>query len=291
MDADLDLLLIAVYCTADDLLPAKAANARRRIADAEVITLCIAQAMLGVASDERFLAAARHRLSHLFPALPERSAFHKRRLRLSDVIEGLIAEFARHSPGFVDDVLLVDSTPVECARSLETARRSRLGDAADYGYCASHSRLFWGFRLHALFAMDGTPRGLALTSPKIDEKTVCLQMVARCERQPGQMLILIGDKNFRGRQFETDLAALDASIHRPRRKDERGRGPHLAPIRQRIESIFWTAKDILGLERHGARTLDNLRVRLVTRFAALAAAVALNHRLDRPTRSLACYTT
>jgi hypothetical protein len=207
MDADLDLLLIAVYCTADDLLPAKAANARRRIADAEVITLCIAQAMLGVASDERFLAAARHRLSHLFPALPERSAFHKRRLRLSDVIEGLIAEFARHSPGFVDDVLLVDSTPVECARSLETARRSRLGDAADYGYCASHSRLFWGFRLHALFAMDGTPRGLALTSPKIDEKTVCLQMVARCERQPGQMLILIGDKNFRGRQFETDLAA------------------------------------------------------------------------------------
>ena len=291
MDADLDLLLIAVYCTADDLLPAKAANARRRIADAEVITLCIAQAMLGVASDERFLAAACHRLSHLFPALPERSAFHKRRLRLSDVIEGLIAEFARHSAGFVDDVLLVDSTPVECARSLETARRSRLGDAADYGYCASHSRLFWGFRLHALFAMDGTPRGLALTSPKIDEKTVCLQMVARCQRQPGQMLILIGDKNFRGRQFETDLAALDATIHRPRRTDERGRGPHLAPIRQRIESIFWTAKDILGLERHGARTLDNLRVRLITRFAALAAAVALNHRLHRPTRSLACYTT
>jgi len=291
MDADLDLLLIAVYCTADDLLPAKAANAKRRITDAEVITLCIAQALLGVSSDERFLAAARRRLAHLFPALPERSAYHKRRLRLSSTIEALIAEFARHSPGFCDDVLLVDSTPVECARSLETARRSQLADAADYGYCASHSRLFWGFRLHALFAIDGTPRALALTSPKIDEKLVCLQMVARCERQPGQMLILIGDKNFRGRQFEADLHALDASIHRPRRKDERGRGPHLAPIRQRIESIFWTAKDILGLERHGARTLNNLRVRLAMRFAALAAAVALNHRLGRPTRSLACYTT
>jgi len=291
MDADLDLLLIAVYCTVDDLLPEKAANARRRITDAEVITLCIAQAMLDCRSDEQFLAVAARRLVHLFPALPERSAFHKRRLRLSGVIEALIAEFARNSPGFYDDVLLVDSTPVECARSLETTRRSQLGDAADYGYCASHSRLFWGFRLHALFAMDGTPRALALTSPKIDEKTVCLQMVARCERQPGQMLILIGDKNFRGKDFEADLAALEAQIHRPRRKDEKGRGPHLAPIRQRIESIFWTAKDILGLERHRARTLDNLRVRLVTRFAALAAAVALNHRLGRPSRSLACYTT
>jgi hypothetical protein len=77
--------------------------------------------------------------------------------------------------------------------------------------------------------MDGTPRALALTSPKLDEKLVCLQMVARCERLPGQMLILIGDKNFRGKDFESDLETLDAKIMRPRRKDEPGRGPHLAP--------------------------------------------------------------
>jgi hypothetical protein len=118
-----------------------------------------------------------------------------------------------------------------------------------------------------------------------------LQTVARCERQPGQILILIGDKNFRGSQFEADLAALDATIQRPRRKDEQGHGPHLAPIRQRIESIFQTCKDILTLQRHGARTLENLRVRLATRFAALAAAIALNHRLRRPNRSIVSYTT
>jgi len=247
--------------------------------------------MLGISSDERFLALADRRLAHLFPRLPERSAYHKRRLRLSGVLEALITEFARHSPGFYDDVALVDSTPVECARSVETTRPSQLADAADYGYCASHSRLFWALRLHAIFALDGTPRALALTSPKVNEKTVCLQLLARCQRQPGQRLILIGDKNFRGKDFQTDLAALDATIHRPRRNDQRGRGPHLAPIRQRIESIFWSAKDILGLERHGARTLHNLFVRIATRFAALAAAVALNHRLGRPSRSLACYTT
>jgi hypothetical protein len=298
MDADLDLLLIAVYCTVDDLLPKRQANARRRISDAEVITLSLAQAVMGIPSDPRFLAVAARRLRHLFPRLPERTAFHKRRLRLSAVIERLISEFARHSPGFYDQLLLVDSTPVECARSRETVKRGgvssltdALANAADYGYCASHSRFFWGFRLHALFAVDGTPRALALTSPKVDEKLVCVQMVARCERQPGQMLILIGDKNFRGKDFEAELAALDATIHRPRRKDERGRGPHLAPIRQRIESIFQTCKDIFTLERHGARTLENLRVRLATRFMALAAAIALNHRLGRPSRSLACYTT
>jgi Transposase DDE domain len=297
MDADLDLLLIAVYCMADDFLPQRPGNARRKISDAELVTLCIAQAMMGVPSDARFLRSARRQLGHLFPHLPERTAFHKRRLRLSGVIEALIREFARHSPGFYDDLLLVDSTPVECARSRETVKRGgsssladALANAADYGYCASHSRFFWGFRLHAIFALDGTPRALALTSPKIDERLVCVALIARCERQPGQMLVLIGDKNFRGKDFEAELAALDAVIMRPRRKDEPGRGPHLAPIRQRIESIFQTCKDIFTLERHGARTLENLRVRLATRFAALAAGIALNHRLGRPSRSLACYT-
>lgn len=297
MDADLDLLLTAVYCMADDFLPEGQRNVKRRVTDAEIVTLCVAQAIMGIPSDPRFVAVADKRLRHLFPTIPTRDAFHKRRLRLSGQIEALIAHFARQSPGFFDDLLLVDSTPVECARSRETVKRGgacslaeALTDAADYGYCASHSRFFFGFRLHALFAPDGTPRALALTSPKIDERLVCVQLVARCERQPGQTLILIGDKNFRGKDFETELAKLDAHIMRPKRKDEPGRGPHLAPIRQRIESIFWTCKDILTLERHGARTLRNLRVCLCARFAALAAAIALNHQLGRPSRSLANYT-
>jgi len=35
MDADLDLLLTAVYVTADDLLPEKPKNAKRSVTDAE----------------------------------------------------------------------------------------------------------------------------------------------------------------------------------------------------------------------------------------------------------------
>lgn len=74
--------------------------------------------------------------------------------------------FAADCPGFDDDLVLVDPTPVECARRVETTRRSQLADAADYGCCASHLRYFWSFRLHGLFALDGTPRALILTSPK-----------------------------------------------------------------------------------------------------------------------------
>ena len=71
MLADLDLLLIAVFCTADDLLPERAKNARRMLTDAEVVTLCVAQAIMGIPSDARFLKVARKQLAHLFPRLPE----------------------------------------------------------------------------------------------------------------------------------------------------------------------------------------------------------------------------
>lgn len=294
MLADLDLLLIYVFCIADDLLPKRPENARRSLTDAEVVTLCVAQSIMGITSDQRFARTAIKRLGHLFPALTKRSGFHKRRDRLSDTIEALIATFASRSPGWQDDLLLVDSTPIECARSRETVKRagaSSLGgaiaDAADYGYCASHSRYFWGMRLHTLMAPDGTPRAIALTSPKASERDVCLQLLARVNRH-GPVTV-IGDKGYAGRQFERDAQALGALIVRPRRKDELGKGPHLAPIRQRIESIYWTTKDILTLERHGARTLHGLRARIASRFLALAAAISLNHQLGRPPRALADY--
>lgn len=294
MLADLDLLLTAVFCTADDLLPEGKKNARRRLTDAEVITLCVAQSIMGISSDERFTKIARRRLGHLFPGLTKRSGFHRRRDRLAETIEALTAAFASRSPGYYDDLLLADSTPVECARSRETVKRSGsscLGDAianaADYGYCASHSRWFWGLRLHTLMAPDGTPRAMALTSPKEGEREVCLRLLARVNRS-GPLTVL-GDKGYAGADFEADAAELGARVVRPRRKDEDGGGPHLAPLRQRIESIYWTAKDILGLERHGARTLRGLRVRIASRFLALAAAISLNHELGRPSRALVDY--
>ena len=286
MDADLDTLCTVIYVTADDLLPEAKDNARRRCSDAEIVTLCVAQAIMGIPSDRRFLAAAAKRLAHLFPQLPDQPAYWKRRRRLADAIEWLMGVFASTSPGFADDLLLVDSTPVPCAASRETVKRSALGEAAGYGYCAAHSRHYWGFRLHLLAAPDGTPRALALADPRRGEREVALELLERVARG-GEVLIC--DKGYAGREFAAGAAELDVLVVRPVRKDEAGRGPHLAPIRQRIESIFWTCKDLLTLERHGARTLAGLRERIVQRFLCLAACISLNHRLGRPSRALVDY--
>jgi transposase len=287
MLADLDLLLTAVFCTADDLLPERAKNARRRVTDAEVVTLAVAQAIMGVSSDDRFLRLARRTLGGLFPQLPKQPGYHKRRARLTETIEWLIGVFAQRSPGYHDDLVLLDSTPVECARSVETVRRSALSDAAGYGYCRSHSRWFFGFRLHLVAAPDGTPRAAILAPADQQERDIALRLLPRA-LHGGELVI--ADKGYAGAEFEQAVREMGATLLRPARKDEPANGLHLSGIRQRIESIFWTCKDLLGLERHGARTLTNLRARIATRLLALAAAVWLNHTLGRASRSLITYT-
>lgn len=52
---------------------------------------------------------------------------------------------------------------MECGRSRETVERSGLAGWAD---CASHSRFFWGLRLHMVCTLQGLPIAFALTGPR-----------------------------------------------------------------------------------------------------------------------------
>jgi Transposase DDE domain len=243
--------------------------------------------LMGIPSDRRFLRAACRQLGHLFPVLPTQDALHKRRVRLADTSEWLIGVFAAQSPGASDELVLLDSTPVECGRSLETTRRSQLAEIAGYGYCKSHSRWFWGMRLHLLCAPDGTPRAACLAAADRPEREIALTLLARALKG-GETIIC--DKGYAGAEFEHAVQQLGGLIVRPARKNEPDTGIQLAPIRQRIESVFLTCKDLLTLERHGARTPPNLKARIATRLLALAACISLNHQLGRPSRALADYT-
>ena len=285
MLADLDLLLITVYCAADDLLPRAVSNARRRVSDAEVVTLAVAQAVLDIPSDRAFLRAAARQLGDLFPQLPRQDGYWKRRARLAEPIEALMAAFAHDSPGWHDPIVLLDSTPVECGRSVETARRSQLADACSHGYSRSHSRWFWGMRLHLLGAPDGTIRAVILASADHKERDVAQRLFALALRG-GETIVC--DKGYAGAEFAAHAAQrYGAAVLRPARKTEPANGLHLSGIRQRIESIFWTLKDQLGLERHRARTLHGLRARIASKLLAYSAGLWLNHSLGRPTRAFA----
>ena len=184
---------------------------------------------------------------HLFPQIPTQDAFHKRRARLEASIEWLIGVFAAQSPGYHDDMLVLDSTPVETARSRETVKRAgdsalagAIGDAAGYGYSPAHSRFFYGMRLHLLVALDGTPRAATLWSPERGEREVAITLLAR-GLHGGETVI--ADKGYAGTEFQAAAAELGATIIRPNRKTEPGQAPMISGVRQRVESIIQTTKE------------------------------------------------
>ena len=287
MSADLDALLTHVYVLVDDLLPARRRFGRPpRISDSELICLAVAQVLLDCPNERRFLRLAKQRLGHLFPYIPGQSGFNKRLRALAPQLGQAITLLARLSPSFCDRLRLLDSTPVPCAASRETVRRSALAGIGGYGYCRSHSRWFWGFRLYLLCSPDGLPIGFELAPANAPERVVAAELLDRV-LEPGQ--VVISDKGFAGAEFERHVATLGGLLLRPDRKDEQPRFGSLGSIRQWIESAFDTLKDQLSLERHGGRTLTGLVSRIARRLLALTAAILHNSQTGNPGRKLTAY--
>jgi hypothetical protein len=286
--ANLDALLTALYVRVDDLLPKRVGPGRPpRITDAELIALAVAQMFLGLPNDRQFLALAQYRLGHLFRYLPQQSGYNKRLRALGPTIAKLITHLAFSSPSFCDGLRLLDSTPVPCGQSRETARRSELTGYAAYGWCASHSRYFWGFRLYLLCAADGMPIAFELAPANTPERQVATEML---ERVALDGYTVLADKGFAGQEFEQYMANQGARFLRPDRKDEPRRNGSLGPVRQWIESTFWTCKGQLTLERHGGRTIPGLCVRVALRLLALTAGLIHNQTIGDPGRHFAAYT-
>ena len=287
MSADLDALLTCLYVLVDDLLPGRRRFGRPpRISDSELICLAVAQVLLDCAIETRFLRLAKQRLSHLFPYIPGQSGFNKRLRCLAPQLAQAVTLLAQLSPSFCDRLRLLDSTPVPCAASRETVRRSQLAGLGGYGYCRSHSRWFWRFRLYLLCSPDGLPIGFELAPANAPERAVAAELLERV-LEPGQ--IVIGDKGFAGSEFEQLVASLGGTLLRPDRKNEQPRFGSLGGIRQWIESTFDTLKDQLSLERHGGRTLTGLVSRIARRLLALTAVLLHNWQLGTPGRHLTAY--
>ena len=302
MTTNLDTLATALYVRTDDLLKESpqlapwrpAIGITPRLSDAELVTLSVMQAMLGFTSEARWLRHARAHLRHLFPYLPQQPGYNKRLRAAASLIRHAIRALAASSAVWTDDVWVIDSTPVECGRSRETARRSELAGWAEYGHCASHSRWFWGLRLHLVCTLHGLPVAFALAGAKADERDVLAGLLTAgpdlLTARPGQTLI--GDKNYYGAAFEATMASAGIRLLRPARKGEPPRAAaHLfKPLRQIIESVNDTFKGQLDLERHGGHTPAGVIVRVLQRILALTAAIWHNGTTGQPVlRSLMAY--
>jgi DDE family transposase len=299
---DLDTLATALYVKIDDELKARPDITRwrppvgitPRITDAELITLSVLQPLLGYHNEARWARYARKNLRHLFPDIPHQPGYNKRLRLLTAQIQYCIRFLARDTDLWSHPVRIADSTPVECGRSRDTAKRSDLAGWAGYGYCASHSRYFWGLRLHLVTTVHGLPVAFALTHPQTDERDVLVDLF---ELEPGILshpdgVLLVVDKGYRDAATEAWLNDRGVTLIRPAYKGEAPRPGRvlLRAIRQTIESVNQTLKGQLDLERHGGHTQAGVLVRVLQRVLALTAVIWHNWHTGQPVmRSLVAY--
>jgi len=299
---DLDTLLTALYVFVDDQVvpvlgqrmgwPERRPGRPKRLSDAELVCLAVAQVLLGYPSQHHWLRACYGRLGHLFPWLPKQPGYSKRLTAAGPMIAQVINQLARQVSAESDEYRFIDATPIPCGCSVSTVKRSELAEIAGYGYCASHSRWYWGVKLYLVTTAHGMPITWCLANPKLGEREVAIELLDQAQDQhllPSRC-VLIGDKGFAGNDFRTQTADRGITFVRPDRKNEKHRFGNLGGIRQLIESVFDTTKGQLSLERHGARTPDSLYARIAQRLLALAAAIWHNQATDAPiTRSLIAY--
>jgi len=278
-----------------DLAPVRPATSTPlTLSDAELLTMAVMSALLGFTSERRWLRYADKELAGMFPRTIGQSGWNKRVRKAFFLFIRVIRMLAMDTSLWSDDVWVVDSTPVQCGCSRETVKRSDAAGWAEYGYCASHSRYFWGLRLHLVCTLTGLPVMFALAGAKADERETLLGMLEAAREvtaaHPGQ--VIIGDKNYFGRAFEAELTERELTLLRPVRKGEARRaGQNLfKPLRQVIESVNWTFKGQLDLERHGGKTPEGILARVLARVLALTAAIWHNDKTGQPVmRSLTAY--
>ena len=294
---DLDTLLTALYVLIDDhVIPAgrRGPGRPKRLTDAELVCLAVAQVLLGARSEHHWLRLCYGRLGHLFPYLPKQPGYNKRVKACAPLICRTTMYLAGLCPSLGDQLRLMDATPVPCGTSRPTVQRSTLAEIAGYGYCASHSRWYWGLKLYLLTTVEGLPVAWCLANPKIGEREIAEDLLAYARELGALMpgMVVLADKGLAGKAIEQYAAEqIGVLLARPDRKDEkRRRFGNLAGVRQWIESVNQTLKGQLNLEGHGGRTPAGAYARVAQRLLALTAAIWHNRATGQPvTRSLIAY--
>lgn len=222
---------------------------------------------------------------HLFPVLPERSRFNRRRRNLMGAIDH-IRRITLHVLDVAQDKqCVIDSLPIEVVHFHLVPSSSGDWDAHDaaYGRCPTKKRTIYGYRLVLLISVGGTILDFELIRANADERDAARDLL-----ESKRDLTVIGDKGF----ISADLAQhlLDTCGIRlltlPRANQKRQVSSDVRrlinQVRQIIETVNGQLTEQLQIETNHAHSFWGLCARLYTKLAAHTLCIYLNRLLGNP---------
>ena len=286
-----------VYVIVDELYQAVAAPHDHRpgpaaeLSDSEVITLSLVAELVEMDKESRFLAYVRRNHLALFPKLPERSRYNRRRRALTEVtnrIRGALMQLvlARLTPE-EQDLCVIDSLPVPVVGFHQARGSHRWYGEASYGYVASKKLTIFGYKLHVLLTHSGLILDFALAPAHHADGAFTEQLLL-----DKHWLTVLGDKAYLHAALQELLAwRNDLVLLTPKRANQREQlsaalTQAITHFRQAIETVNSQLAGQFQIERNWAKCVSGLCARIQAKLTAHTLGLYLNCLLGRPLLAL-----
>ena len=264
---------------------------RSRFTEGELLTVSIVAELVGLDAETRGLTYPRRNHPALFPRLPERARYNRRRRQLAEAttrIRGAIMErLWRVLEQEGRDLGVIDSVPVPVVGFHHARHDHRWYGEAAYGRVASKKQTGYGFKLHLLISQCGLILDFALAAANHADGALAEQLLID---KAG--LTVLGDTGDIDDPLHQRLAARNAlTVLTPRRRSQREQLPEaltraISQARQIIGTVNGQLVDQCALQRNRAKSLGGLATRLHAKLAAHTLGLYLNYRLGRPLLAL-----
>ena len=289
MIADFDHFCLWMYVVVDELwqrLPPAYKPSRGPgpgCSDSELITMALVGECRGWAQETTLLRCWRER-PDLFPRIPERSRFNRRRRALAQATNAIRQGALAALDVAQDRQCAVDSLPVPVLQfHLVPSAAGAAGwraEGADFGKVPAKKQAIFGYKLHLLVTLGGVIRDFVLAPASASDVLVGAEL-----RREQADLAVVGDKAYISAPLaaelreERDVALLTVPRRNQRRQlpDEAAR--LLNGARQIVETVNDPLAEQFGLAAHHAHTFRGLCARLYTKLTAHTLCIYLNRLL------------
>lgn len=284
---DLKDFVTIIFILVDDLYNESIPNEIRnrlhkekaKMSDSEIITIAIIGEIMSIDSENAWLAYVRKNMRDLFPRMCERSRFNRLRRNLSSVSNQIRMKLGSKLSFTEDEYRIIDSFPLEvCEFGRAKFCKSFKHESADYGYCASKKKTYFGYKVHALCTLNGYITDFIVTPASIDDREAVWELTEKYQQQ----IRLIGDKGFISATLSQELLD-ERGIFMISMKRNNAISPEPKQVRQlffkarkRIETSFSQLEDQFKTEYVRAKSLWGLTSRLQSKILAYNLCFAIN---------------
>ena len=261
--------------------------------DADILTVAWLLEYIGEDSENSGYRRIKAELKTVFPTLPERSRFNRRRRNLATASEVIRRALTHYLPK--TDVYIVDSFPIPvCDFKRAKASTSDFkwadgtGTLATYGQCATKSLgTFFGFRGTLITTANGVPIDFGITSADKDDRDVLPSLVER-----GKYPIILGDKGYISQHLQAELIETEATVLVPTlRSNQKQQYPERfrklqVRMRRRIETTIGQLTEQFHISRVRALKHWGLLTRMSNKLGSCLLGAFVNQCLGRPLMKL-----